>query len=35
MHKAFRLADMHNNTYRVASGDKDIGSRTIFDWPMF
>jgi len=29
MHKAFRLADVHNNIYRVASGDKDIGSRTL------
>ncbi len=29
MHKAFRLADVHNNTYRVASGGKDIGSRTL------
>lgn len=29
MYKAFRLADVHNNICRVASGDKDIGSRTF------
>ena len=29
MHKAFRLADMHNNICRVASGYYDIGSRTL------
>jgi hypothetical protein len=29
MHKAFRRADVHNNIYRVASGDKGIGSRTL------
>ena len=29
MHKAFRLADMHNNTCRVASGYYSIGSRTL------
>ncbi len=28
MYKAFRLADMHTNILRVASGFKDIGSRT-------
>jgi len=28
MNQAFRRADMHNNIYRVASGYKDIGSRT-------
>jgi len=34
MYKAFRLADMHNNICRVASGDIDIGSRTSIDWQM-
>lgn len=29
MHKAFRLADVHNNILRVASVDTDIGSRTL------
>jgi hypothetical protein len=28
-YKAFRLADVHNNILRVASGDTDIGSRTF------
>jgi len=34
MYKAFRLADMHNNICRVASGDISIGSRTSIDWQM-
>ena len=29
MHKAFRLADLHTNICRVASGYYDIGSRTL------
>ncbi|SVC45959.1 uncharacterized protein METZ01_LOCUS298813, partial [marine metagenome] len=29
VHKAFRLADVRNNTCRVASGYYDIGSRTL------
>ena len=29
MHKAFRQADLHTNICRVASGDYDIGSRTL------
>jgi len=29
MHKAFRLADVHTNIWRVASGYYNIGSRTL------